>query len=268
MPSYQNSPNRIAEPVDLNNLSGWFARELERASHAERAVLVTLGNDLESFVRWPRDALLLCRGWDRRPPPNANTKYFVYLPHIQKMAKQSAKPFAPDTRSNGPAIASFLIAGGERPARFGSANSWSIHHLYSGKFPHFGRQETLHAVRSGAHFTQSAGLVAVHPIADAMADEFPVFAWLLRAHAFRRFGYDPDGVFSLEPDEFGFAGRTYRVIEGPVSSGQDEKFTVGRDTWVMTKKGKGPTFAEKLGLTPEQVEKLCRPSDEPDVIEE
>jgi len=47
-------------------------------------------------------------------------------------------------------------------------------------------------------------LIATHPVADALCDEFPFFAWLLRAESFRRFGYDPDGVFSSQQDEFGF----------------------------------------------------------------
>ncbi len=52
--------------------------------------------------------------------------------------------------------------------------------------------------------TQSAGLVAIHPIADAMADEFACFAWLLRAKAFEKFHYDPDGVFCKEVGKMGF----------------------------------------------------------------
>jgi hypothetical protein len=55
------------------------------------------------------------------------------------------------------------------------------------------------------HFTQSAGLVAVHPIADALCDEYPFFSWLLRAISFQEFGYDPDGVFLPPPDSLGFA---------------------------------------------------------------
>jgi hypothetical protein len=38
-----------------------------------------------------------------------------------------------------------------------------------------------------------------------MCDEFPFFAWLLRAQAFSRFSYDPDAVFTESPNEFGFA---------------------------------------------------------------
>jgi hypothetical protein len=85
-----------------------------------------------------------------------------------------------DTRPNGPAIAAFILAGGIRPERFGSSNAWSVHHLYSGKFPYIGPKTTTHAAKESGHFTQSAGLVAAHPIADALVDEFPFFAWLLR----------------------------------------------------------------------------------------
>jgi hypothetical protein len=87
--------------------------------------------------------------------------------------------------------------------------------LASGKFAYFGRKETNHAAKEGNHFTQSAGLVALHPVADALVDEFPFFAWLLRADAYRRFGYDPDSVFSADHDQYGFvAERQCRVIEG------------------------------------------------------
>jgi hypothetical protein len=58
--------------------------------------------------------------------------------------------------------------------------------------------------------------VAIHPIADALFDEFPVFAWFLRAHAYLRFGYDPDRVFSLDCDDYGFrSGKPCRIIEMP-----------------------------------------------------
>ncbi|MGH2361673.1 MAG: hypothetical protein ACRDGM_14170 [bacterium] len=108
-----------------------------------------------------------------------------------------------DTRPNGPAIASFVLAGGTRPERFGSSNAWSVHHLYSGKFPYIGRETTTHAAKECNHFTQSAGLVAAHPVADALVDEFPFFAWFLRAQAHLLFGYDPDGVFSSARNDTG-----------------------------------------------------------------
>jgi hypothetical protein len=48
-------------------------------------------------------------------------------------------------------------------------------------------------------------VIATHPVADALCDEYPFFTWLLRYEGFKRFGYDPDGVFSPRQDALGFA---------------------------------------------------------------
>ena len=47
----------------------------------------------------------------------------------------------------------------------------------------------------------------VDQVADALADEVAVFAWRFRAESFVRFGYDPEGAFTGQPDEYGFSGR-------------------------------------------------------------
>lgn len=91
-------------------------------------------------------------------------------------------------------FAAFAIAGGVRPKR-ANGRGWNIHHVYDGQFPAPTRPCTR-AVKAGDYFTEAAGLVAAHPIADALADEFAYFAWLLRVEAFHRFGFDPDGVFA------------------------------------------------------------------------
>ena len=88
-----------------------------------------------------------------------------------------------------------------------------MHHLYSGKFPLPIQVGTTHAAKGPTHFTQSAGLVAVHPVADSLCDESPALTWLLRAESFRRFGYDPDGAFSSAPNVYGFAeGHNLTII--------------------------------------------------------
>jgi hypothetical protein len=51
---------------------------------------------------------------------------------------------------------------------------------------------------------RARGLVAIHPIAEALKDEYSCFAWLLRREAYLRFGCDPDGVFCEAVDEYGF----------------------------------------------------------------
>ncbi len=205
------APNGLRSPCNLRDLDCWFEGELEAVEkESMRNAIRSVVESLPDFVEWPERALLLWRDCDRIASPEARTKYHKYPKELRDLiAGQVCKL---DTRANGPAGAAFAFAGGYRPARFGSSNSWSIHHVYSGKFPvQAGR--TLHACKSGLHFTQSAGLVAVHPIADAMADEFPFFAWRLRAESFRRFGYDPDGVFGEGHDGLGFqAGRRCEVV--------------------------------------------------------
>jgi hypothetical protein len=204
MPYNLESPNTLLEPIDPSNVARWFVREtLQIESEPVRHVLHHVAGNLAEFVQWPLRAVLLWDGCDRCPQEGKKQKYHRYPASISQLAK--AQKITLDSRPNGPARAAFMFAGGVRPERFGSTNATTMHHIYSGKFPYSGRVKTLHAVKFHKHFTQSAGVVASHPVADALGDEYPFFAWLLRYEAFKRFGYDPDGVFSPQQDELGFA---------------------------------------------------------------
>ncbi|MDP9268247.1 MAG: hypothetical protein M3P27_07975 [Acidobacteriota bacterium] len=203
MPYNVASRNALVHPVPAKNLKRWFARELRYVKPvAARKLLRHVFTHLDEFVSWPEQAVLLWQGCDRRKPPGKQ-RYHAFPDPIRAFAKEHHVRL--DSRANGPAKAAFAYAGGPRPDRYGSTQGWTVHHLYSGKFPYVGKDATMHAVKHCDHFTQSAGLVAVHPIANAMCDEFPCFSWLLRAEAFRRFGYDPDSVFSKRQDKLGFA---------------------------------------------------------------
>ena len=142
------------------------------------------------YLRWPTRPHLFAPGVAR------DVKYHHYTPAQLDSLKHNN--IRPDRRSNGPAIMSFLVAGGERPMRE-TGRGWHIHHIYDGKFPLPPRKTSSHAVKEPSLFSEAAGLVAAHPIADALADELAYFAWLLRYEAFRRFGFDPDGVFDGPP---------------------------------------------------------------------
>ncbi len=75
-------------------------------------------------------------------------------------------------------------------------------------FPYTGKDKpSLQAVKNPRHSTQSAGLVATRPLADALAHEFEIFAWKLSAESFRSFGYDLNGAIHDCPDEFALNGR-------------------------------------------------------------
>jgi len=210
-----DSPNSIQSPCDLSDLSGWFAAEMDAVPcEAVRKVVLDVADELNAFICWPKKALLLWPGCDR------SEKYHTY-PEVIRNVAELKQVKGLDTRTNGPAVAAFRIADGERPERYGSHNSWSVHHLYSGKFPYVDKESTLRAAMDGLHFTQSAGLVAIHPIADQMCDEFPAFSWLLRTKAFQRFGYDPDEVLSDQPhDQYGFVGKTCIIIPQEAIDGE------------------------------------------------
>jgi hypothetical protein len=189
MPYNLDSPNTLLESIDPSNIERWYVREtVQVESEAVRHVLHHVASHLPDFVQWPLRAVLLWDGCDRRPPTGKKQKYHRYPESISKLAK--AQNITLDSRPNGPASAAFAFAGGTRPERFGSTNAWTTHHVYFGKFPYIGRIETTHAVKLRNHLTQSAGVIATHPVADALSDEYPFFAWLLRYEAFRRFGYE------------------------------------------------------------------------------
>ncbi len=65
------------------------------------------------------------------------------------------------------------------------------------------------ALRDPKHYTQSAGLVAVHPLVYHLIAEHPCIVFTLRWRAFDAFKYDPAKYFAPEGhDECGFvAGR-------------------------------------------------------------
>jgi hypothetical protein len=68
-----------------------------------------------------------------------------------------------------------------------------------GKCPRFRSSRSGLPSRTACRFVAGhTGGFVVHPVAEALADEFAAFAWLLRCEAFTRFGFDPDGVFGDE----------------------------------------------------------------------
>ena len=202
-----SSPTGIRVKCNLTDLDGWLNEELKAIpKKSERKIIKMVIKNLDDFIMFPKKAKLM---WERcdRVPEKGKLKYHKFPKELKDQLKESGITTT-DSRPNGPAIAAFRFGGGDRPNRYGSNNSWHIHHLYSGKFPYLGKEKTLHAVKNGLHFTQSAGLIATHPIADQMCDEYPFFSWYLRAIAFQKFGYDPDEVFSPKKhNKYGFINK-------------------------------------------------------------
>ena len=151
-----------------------------------RPILNYIWDNRDLFIKWPQKQLLMMPGTIRQ-------NYHQYDPVL--LAQMKSAGVKPDSRSNGPAISAFSLAGGERPFRASNRKQWTIHHIYDGQFPISSASISVRAVTDGNYFTDSAGLVAIHPVADALADEIAYFAWLLRYEAYVRFGFDPDNVF-------------------------------------------------------------------------
>lgn len=58
-----SSPNTLLAPRALDDLERWFEYETTQVSNAaERRLLSLVGVDLDSFVSWPKEALLLWPG--------------------------------------------------------------------------------------------------------------------------------------------------------------------------------------------------------------
>lgn len=83
----------------------------------------------------------------------------------------------------------FAFARGQHP------NDWTFHHLYDGIVPFHGRKKTLDAQKHGRHFTETAGMVTVHPLVQELYDHCACIRRTLRARSFTQFKYDPDEYF-------------------------------------------------------------------------
>ncbi len=198
------SKNNIKAEFNQENPLAWFKNEIKDLEpQLLKKVYIEIFSGFDSFCNYAEKSVLLWDGCNRDKEKTGKQKYHQFSDSIKKSAKQQRIRL--NSLPNGPAIVAYAFAGGVRPARYGSNNQWHIHHLYSGKFPYFGKDKTLHAVKDGKHFTQATGLVALHPLMDALADESPAFTWFLRYKAYEKFGYDPDQVFSNRIDSYGFA---------------------------------------------------------------
>ena len=164
-------------------------QKFNELSSTEKQIITIVWTQKETFIHWPTESRLLIPGCIRPKKEKHD-----YSDAIKEEATNRGIKL--DHRSNGPAIAAYLFTGGLRPARANGTNEqWHIHHIYNGLFPYREEEEALHAVKDGNLFTQSAGLVAIHPIANALAHEYFYFAWLLRYEAYKRFRYDPESIF-------------------------------------------------------------------------
>ncbi len=152
------------------------------ATNTEWPAILSIFADPDQFFQWPQVGSLL---WPKCVRTKTDGKHIYPQSLINHLATLGLKP---DTRTNGPAILSFLAAGGKRPSW--GMEGWPIHHVFDGT------NGSHHAVKEGDLFTHSAGLVAAHPVAHHLAHQSELLRALLRRESFLRFGFDPLGEFS------------------------------------------------------------------------
>jgi hypothetical protein len=151
------------------------------ASETEWSAILCILTYPEQFFQWPQLGALFWPGCVRTQNDGEHIFPSELITHLERLGLK------PDTRTNGPAINSFLAAGGKRP-NWGS-EGWHIHHIFDGT------EGSPHAVRDGNHFTHSAGLVAAHPVAHRLAHQSDLLKWFLWREAYLRFCFDPRGNF-------------------------------------------------------------------------
>jgi hypothetical protein len=165
-------PPRMQELTTITSATEWSA-------------ILSICTESYRFFRWPqKEKVELLWPGCIRTESDGEHKYSPQL--VVRLETMGLKT---DTRTNGPAIVSFLAAGGERPRCNGEG--WHIHHVFDGT------EGSPHAVSNGDLFTHSAGLVAAHPAAHHLAHQSGLLKWLLRREAFLRFGFDPKGDFVI-----------------------------------------------------------------------
>jgi hypothetical protein len=183
--------------IDFENV---MCQQFNALPSIDQKIINEVWSSKQAFIRWPILARLL---WDG----TVRARSHKYPNDIKREAR--SRGIHVDSHAKGPAITSFLLANGERPPRRSNPqHHWAIRHIYNGTFSWPSKHTTLHAIHDGKHFTQSAGLVAVHPLAEVLADEYFYFTWLLRREAYRQFHYDPDLIFCTKIDEYGFKVQT------------------------------------------------------------
>ncbi len=188
-----NLANDLDDRSGLQDVPAWIRRLSHDRFDVGVQSAIAIWCHREAYFRWPRFRRNISSNWVRHPAARQK-ECFVYPQELEDEIRRAG--LRVDRRSNGPAIISFLLSGGERPKRpYPSRWGWAIHHIYDGRNPRTWRKPVPRAEDEPALFTDSGGLVAGHPVAYYIATREPLLAWLLRWEAFRRFNFDPMGVF-------------------------------------------------------------------------
>ena len=208
-------------PFDPNDPNAWINHITETPPFI-RSLCKSLYHE-SPLVRWPQRALLCQWGMtsqDRIGVIDENDPDWTLrnMPAPERMLppgdaqydalvrQEDPEALAPGARIGWPfAAAAFKYTGGNVPQAEAGADAWRLLHLYAGA-PAFDNGVEFDAMPNPKHYTQSAGLVAVHPVVHLLMAQHPCIVHTLRARAFTKFNYDPANYFPHEapPDDCGF----------------------------------------------------------------
>jgi hypothetical protein len=186
--------DELDSPSRWEDVPEWIRAMADNRSSVAVQSAMAIWNQRNTYIRWPKKKRLLLPGTTRHPDGN-NQHCYDYPEELVRELNDAGLP--DDRRNNAPAILVFQLTGGDRPRRpYPSSWAWTIHHIYDGKHPSPNGVPVSRAVSDGKLFSEAAGLVAVHPLADYVATNEPLLAWLLRWEAFNRFRFDPMNIFA------------------------------------------------------------------------
>jgi hypothetical protein len=189
---------QLAEELDnksrFEDAPAWIRAMADNRSNVAVQSAMAIWSQRNTYIRWPKASRLLLPSITRHADGNNPNCYRYPTALIDEIL---AAGLAVRNYNNDPAIYAFLLSGGDRPRRsHPSSWAWTIHHIYDGKHPCPNGVPVPRAVSDGRLFSEAAGLVAVNPLADYVATNEPLLAWLLRWEAFKRFRFDPMNVFA------------------------------------------------------------------------
>jgi hypothetical protein len=94
------------------------------------------------------------------------------------------------------AVAAFRRMGGYVPQAVPGTEAWQLLHLYEALTRWGAAGNRDEAARAARHYTQSANLVAVHPVVQHLMAQYPCIVKTLQARVFTKFRYDPLDQFA------------------------------------------------------------------------
>ena len=200
---------RKSPPFNRDNPNAWLDHITENLPPFIRSVCKSVYHE-SLLVRLPEQPLLCAFEMTSRGHVDTKSaKDFIMLNLDQeRVAQYRALVRQEDPEERLPSahvFAAFSYTRGHVPQVSVADDGWRVMHLYAGA-PAFDNGVAFDAMADPKHYTQSACLVAVHPVVQHLMAQYPCIVYALRARSFTQFQYDPANYFApqAQHDDCGF----------------------------------------------------------------